>query len=260
MSEDIEISRNGRVQVIRLNRPAKKNAMTAAMYKAMTGALHHGDASPEVSAHVFLGLPGMFTAGNDMHDFLAAAQGGASRVEDVLNFVRALPKVTKPLVAGVCGFAVGVGVTMLFHFDLVYASPLAAFSTPFLNLGLVPEAGSSLIAPQLMGHRRAFEMLVLGEPFPAERALAAGLVNEIVPADSLEEKAIGAAALLASKPPQALAIARKLLRGGGADISKRIEEEAALFKERLTSPEALEAFRAFLEKRAPDFSRFQGNG
>jgi enoyl-CoA hydratase/carnithine racemase len=254
MSE-VTVTVHERIQVIRFMRPEKRNALTADMYAAISRALREGDASPEIAAHVFLGSGGVFTAGNDIADFLARAKGGTALGGPVLEFISLLPRVAKPMLAGVDGLAVGVGTTMLFHCDLVFASPAARLSTPFLDLGLVPEAGSSLLAPRLMGAQRAFELLVLGEPFPAERAREAGLVNAIVPAGDLEARVLAAASRLASKPPAALAASRRLLRGDGEAIAERIVEEARIFGERLKSPEAREAFSAFLEKRPPDFAK-----
>lgn len=256
MTADIEVTRDGAVQIIRFTRPAKKNAISGPMYRAMIDALIKGDADAGVAAHVFLGSGGVFSAGNDIADFLAISKGHATAhgVSDVLKFIAMLPQIAKPVIAGVGGLASGIAVTMLFHCDLVYAAPNATFATPFLNLGLVPEAGSSLLAPRLMGPQRAFELLVMGEPFSAERAREAGLVNAIIPADTLDDHALEAARRLARKPPEALAISRRLLRGDPADIKKRIDEEAALFLKRLTSAEAVEAFTAFFEKRPPNFS------
>ena len=155
------------------------------------------------------------------------------------------------------GLAVGVGTTLLLHCDLVYASPTSTFRTPFLDLGLVPEAGSSLLAPHLMGYARAFELLALGETFNADRAVAAGFVNAIVPASELETIARKAAVRLARKPPEALALCRRLMRGDNQAVGAAIEDEARVFMERLTSPEAREAFAAFLEKRLPDFAKLR---
>ena len=252
---DIATSIEDGVHTIRFNRPAKKNALTAAMYAAINEALAKGEADPAVVAHLFAGSGGVFSAGNDIADFVTIAKSGTGLEGPVLDFIRLLPRVTKPMIAAVDGLAVGIGTTLLFHCDLVYATPQARFITPFLDLGVVPEAGSSLLAPRRMGHARAFELLVLGEPLSAEKAREAGLVNAVVPADEVEATARKAAARLARKPPQALAIARRLLRGDDAILMTRIEEEARLFSERLASPEAQEAFAAFLEKRPPDFKR-----
>lgn len=256
MTSDIAISRAERVQTIRLMRVAKKNALTCAMYEAITAALDEGDRDPGIACHIIAGEGGVFTAGNDIADFLAQARSGALP-RPVLGFLGKLPRVEKPLIAVVDGPAIGVGTTLLMHCDLVYATPSARFGTPFLDLGLVPEAGSSLIGPRLMGHPRAFEMLVLGETFTAERAMQAGLVNAIVAADQIEATARKAALRLAAKPPAALAASRRLLRGAPDEIVRRVDEEIAIFAELLRSPEAQEAFQAFLEKRPPDFATMQ---
>lgn len=255
---ELEITIRDGVQTIRFTRPEKKNALLSTMYAAMTEALAAGDALDEVAAHVFVGSGGIFSAGSDITEFMARAKGGAALGGPVLQFIRALPQVQKPIIAAVDGLAVGIGTTLLFHCDLVYASPAARFQTPFLDLGLLPEAGSSLLAPRLLGPQRAFELLVLGEPFDAERARAAGLVNKIVPADQVEAAAVEAARRLAAKPPAALAASRRLLKGDLDAILARIDEEARLFAERLKSPEAREAFSAFLEKRKPDFAKARG--
>ena len=201
-----------------------------------------------------LGSDGVFTAGNDIADFRAAVDNG--RLDDqVFDFMRALVGCEKPLVAGVDGLAVGIGTTLLMHCDLAFASESARFMTPFLDLGLVPEAASSLLMPAQMGHVRAFELLCLGEAFDAGQALKAGLVNRVLAADDLEEATMTAARALAAKPRHALYTARRMLKGDRASLMARIEEEAETFAECLRSPEAREAFQAFLEKRPPDFER-----
>lgn len=253
---EIEISRADGVQTIRIQRPEKKNALLPAMYAAMHQTLVDGDASQDVRAHIITGSGGVFTAGNDIKDFMSRASDDAEPVgaSPVHQFISYLPRVEKPLIAAVDGLAVGVGVTMLFHCDLVYATPAARFMTPFLDLGLLPEAASSLLIPRRMGHARAFEMLVLGEPFTAERAREAGLVNAVVADNELEAAAASTAKRLAAKPPAALKTARDLMRGASVDeIVERLEAESRLFGERMRSPEAREAFQAFVEKRPPDF-------
>ncbi|MFT5510536.1 MAG: enoyl-CoA hydratase/carnithine racemase [Hyphomicrobiaceae bacterium] len=254
---EIEISRDAGVQTIRIQRPEKKNALLPAMYQAMYEALVDGDESSDVRAHILIGSGGVFSAGNDIKDFMSRAKDGVPQVGEtpVHRFIGYLPRVEKPLIAAVDGLAVGVGVTLLFHCDLVYASPSAKLITPFLDLGLVPEAGSSLLAPRRMGHTRAFEMLALGEAFSGERAREAGLVNAVVAADELEATARAAALRLAAKPPAALKIARDLMRGASVDeIVERLEAESKLFAGRMASPEAKEAFQAFVEKRPPNFN------
>lgn len=255
MIAEVTIASGDGVQVLRLTRPEKKNALTRPMYSALCDAIEAGDADASISAHVLIGSGGMFTAGNDINDFLAAGQAAGSRVNEVVRFIRLLPLIKKPFIAAVEGSAIGIGTTLLFHCDMVFATPDATFATPFLNLGLVPEAGSSLLMPRQMGMQRSFEMLVMGDTFTAERARDAGFVNAIVSADVLEKTAMRTARRLAAKPPEALAIARRLLRGSPSEISVRIDEEAVEFERRLKSPEAREAFQAFLEKRPARFSR-----
>ncbi len=245
---DIEISRVDRVQILRLTRSAKRNALTAAMYAALSEALLAGDSANDVAVHVILGSDGVFSAGNDLRDFLNAADGAEGPGNEVLRFIRLLPLVGKPLIAGVDGLAIGIGTTLLLHCDLVYASERAQFSTPFLNLGLVPEAASSLLMPQRRGYARAFDMLVLGSVFSAEDAKAAGLVNAVVPSSDLEPTVLDAARRLAEKPPEALAAARRLMRSDVTAILKCMDDEAEAFKQRLASPEARSAFAAFLTK------------
>jgi enoyl-CoA hydratase/carnithine racemase len=252
MSE-VEVTRSEGAQVVRFKRAGKRNALTGAMYSAITEALGEGDRDPAVVAHVMLGSDGVFSAGNDIADFLATARGEDGLAAEVVRFVRALPTVAKPIIAGVDGPAIGIGTTLLLHCDLVYATPGASFATPFLDLGLVPEAGSSRLMPARMGYARAFEMLVLGEIFSSDRARECGLVNAIVPTAELEETVLAAARRLAAKPPEALAAARRLMRGDPAAIIACIDAETSAFRERLASAEAVEAFEAFLEKRPPRF-------
>lgn len=260
MANGITVTREHGVQIIRLQRPEKKNALTSAMYAELVQAFTQGDAAEDVAAHAVFGLKGVFCAGNDIGDFLTFARTGGMPLEAILSFLGLLPRIAKPVIAGVDGIAVGVGTTMLMHFDLVYASPEAVFSTPFLDLGLVPEAASSLLMPRVMGDKRAFEMLVLGERFDAQRARDAGLINGIVPGDELEAKVLSAARRLAAKPPEALKLARALVRGTAEDVIARTRQEAELFRQRLASPEAMEAFQAFLEKRSPDFAKAARKG
>jgi enoyl-CoA hydratase/carnithine racemase len=257
---DVTITSADGVQILRLTRPEKKNALTAPMYKALSDALQAGDADPAVAVHVFMGSGGVFSAGNDIADFLEHARGTGSLGAETVRFIRLLPLVRKPMIAAVDGLAIGIGTTLLLHCDLAYASPAASLRTPFLDLGIVPEAGSSLLMPMRIGYARAFQMLCLGEPFTAEQALTAGLVNAVVPADRLEETALAAARRLAAKPPEALATARRMMRGEPSEIEARIDAEIAEFRTRLASPEAREAFEAFLAKRPPDFAKLRRPG
>ena len=248
MSE-VEVSHEGRVQIIRFNRAEKKNAITRAMYKTMADAMNAADNDADIGVTLFAGQPEVFTSGNDLKDFLAVATG-AEHGGEVGEFLLALATGKKPLVAAVDGLAVGVGCTMLLHCDLVYASTRAWMQTPFVDLGVIPEAGSSLLAPRLMGSQKAFELLAMGERFDARRAESAGLINEVLDPAELESRAMEMAVRLSKKPPQALEISRNLLRGNRDDIVERIHLESRYFSERLKSEEARNAFMAFMQKGA----------
>lgn len=248
MSDHIVIQRQDAVQIIRMNRPDKKNAITRAMYAEMAAALKAGDADPSVRVHVFLGVPGAFSAGNDLADFMAVASGGEGGAE-VWDFLAALALVEKPVVSGVDGIAVGIGTTINLHCDLTFATPRTVFRTPFVDLGLVPEAGSSLLAPRILGQQGAFALLGLGEGFPAERALAAGLIYKVVAEDELEAATLAAARDIAAKPPEALRIARDLMRGDRSELVARIKEEGEHFRARLVSDEACAALVAFMTRK-----------
>lgn len=254
MSEHILVDRpmehGGAVQVIRFNRADKKNAITQDMYATMVEALRSGDADDHVRTHVFLGTPECFTAGNDLQDFLSYAIKGRMSEGHVGQFLKQLALTKKPMIAGVDGLAIGIGTTMHFHCDLTFATPRSQFRTPFVDLGLVPEAGSSLLGPSVMGHQRAFAMLASGAGFSAQDACDAGLIYKVVPVEELESRTMAAAADIASKPPEALQIARDLLRKGQREaVLKRIEDETVLFAERLSSPEAKSAFEAFMMRK-----------
>lgn len=246
MSE-IEVETARGVMIVRMNRPDKKNAINTAMYRSMAEALTVANSDGSVRAVCIFGGPGAFCAGNDIGDFLAIAEGRQPPSE-VHAFLRALATSTKPLVAGVDGLAVGIGTTMLMHCDLAYASRASVFRTPFLDLGLTPEAASSLIGPKLMGDQRAFALLALGDSFDAEAAREAGLVYAVLE-NGVEEAALDAARRLAAKPEQALAAARWLLRGSPAAVLERIDLEIDYFTERLVSKEAREAFKAFMGRK-----------
>ena len=255
MSEEIDIEVRDGVQVIRWRRAHKRNALVGAMYDKMSDALAASEANDAIAAHVFIGSDGVFTAGNDINDFLRRAEDGSQDVAPSQLFIQQLPKVTKPMIAAVDGLAVGVGVTLLLHCDLVYATPAATFRTPFVDLGLIQEAGSSVLGPARLGHARAFELLVLGESWSAERGLTAGLLNAIIPPAELEGTALAAARRLAAKPRAAMLAARRMLKVDPALISATIAKEAAEYRTLMPSPEAREAFAAFLEKRKPDFAK-----
>ena len=248
MTDHILVERHGAVQIIRMNRPDKKNALTRAMYARMTAALAEGDADPSVRVHVFLGVPGAFSAGNDIADFLVFATGGEGGREG-WDFLFALARVEKPMVSGVDGIAVGIGTTLNLHCDLTFATPRTVFRAPFADLGLVPEAGSSLLAPRILGRQGAFALLGLGEGFSAERAKAAGLIYDVVAEDALESTVLNAADEIAAKPPQALKIARDLMHEPREELVARIELEMEHFNERLKSDEARAVLTAFMNRK-----------
>jgi len=247
MTDLIHCDTTDGVRTLRFNRADKKNALTAEMYAALAAAIGSAESEP-VGAIVLLGQPGVFSAGNDVSEFIAMARSGAAG-GPIIDFLRALATATVPLVAGVDGLAIGVGTTMLFHCDHVLASSAASFRTPFTDLGLVPEAGSSLVGPALMGHQLAFELLVAGQTFDAARACQAGFVNRIVASAELEAETLAFARMIAGKPRGAVRDAKRLLRGDSAARLERIDEELAIFAQRLTSPEAREAFAAFLARK-----------
>jgi len=241
------------VMTITLNRVEKKNSLTSAMYAVMADALDQANADAAVRAMVFQGHETIFSAGNDIGDFLNAP--AASNESPVFRFLRGISTFPKPVIAAVCGPAVGIGTTMLFHCDLVYAGDNAAFSMPFVNLGLCPEAASSYLAPQLMGYGRAAEALLLGEPFLAEAALEMGLISRIVPPAEVAALAQRQAQKLASKPLSSLIETKRLMKKGQAPlVAERMLEEGVSFGRMLREPAAREAFTAFMEKRRPDFS------
>lgn len=248
MTDHIVRMAAGGVLTLRLARPEKKNALTAAMYEALTDGLGAAAADPAITAVLIEGEGGTFCAGNDIGDFVAT--GGA---EAAMRFIRAIAGFAKPIVAAVDGLAVGVGTTMLLHCDLVYATPAARFSTPFAQIGLVPEAGSSLLLPRRIGEAKAAAMLLLAEPLDAEGAERAGFVTALVAADQLAATARAKAAKLAAMPPQALAATRALMRGDRAVLDAQLTREEQAFATALAGPEAKEALTAFLEKRPPVF-------
>jgi len=252
---DILITREAGVMTIELNRPQKKNAITADMYGAFADALTEAREMPEIRAVMLIGKRDVFTAGNDLQDFIDHPP--ESDDSPVFRFLRELSHAPKPIVAAVCGAAVGVGTTMLLHCDLVFAGDNARFSLPFAQLGLVPEAASSLLLPALFGYQRAAERLLLGEPFGAEEALKMGLVSAVLPADAVVGHARLQADKLVALPAAAVRATKRLMKHGRIEaIESRMILEGEEFRERLRSPEAREAFAAFFERRRPDFSRF----
>jgi enoyl-CoA hydratase/carnithine racemase len=251
---DILVHTEAGVCTITFNRPDKKNSITAAMYGTMADALQTAQDDAAVRCVVFQGSETMFSAGNDIADFLNNPPAGTG--SPVFRFLRGIAQFPKPLVAAVCGPAVGVGTTMLFHCDLVYAGDNAAFSMPFVNLGLCPEAASSLLVPQMLGYHRAAEALLLGEPFMAEAALEVGLVNRVLPPTEATGYAQAVARKLAAKPISALVETKRLMKKTHtAQVLAVMDEEGASFGRMLREPAAREAFGAFMERRKPDFSK-----
>lgn len=241
---DLLQRQHGAVLELRFNRPAKRNAITGPMYDALTAALAAASGSDGTRAVLITGEGDTFTAGNDIADFLAYA--GAGELPAV-RFIHAIAAFTKPLIAAVAGPAVGVGTTLLLHCDLVYAAPSARLLVPFVDLGLVPEAASSLLLPAAIGTHRASAMLLLGEPMTAEAAEAAGLLS-VVPAEALHEHALSAAQRLAAKPAAALQASRALMRPGTDAVRAHMRLEEAAFAKALASPDAQQAFQAFLNR------------
>lgn len=235
------------IQIIRFNRPEKKNAITRAMYQTMTDALKAAEAAPDIRVHAFLGTEGCFSAGNDLADFLAFAMSG-NMGREVIDFLVALASTKKPVVSGVDGLAIGIGTTIHLHCDLTVASDRSLFKTPFVDLALVPEAASSLLAPRVMGHQRAFALLALGEGLSAADAKEAGLIWKVTSPDAVEAETLSLAAKLAAKPPEALRIARDLMRGPPDGVLDRIQKEAEHFAAQLKSAEARAAFEAFMKR------------
>lgn len=252
--EHIKVSRDGAVLEIRFNRPAKKNAITNAMYGAMADALESAAADKSVRAILFTAEGDFFTAGNDLMDFAAQNTGSFEGPRHVERFLRRMIEAEKPVVAAVQGNAVGVGTTMLLQCDLVYIAEGAKLTTPFTDLGLVPENASSLTIPARIGHVRAFALLGLCEPLIGKDAATFGIANAALPAGEVETRARAAAQALTKKPAESLRLTKNLMRNRPA-LTERMNEEGKLFGERLKSAEAAEAFAAFAERRPPDFAK-----
>ena len=255
MSDHLDISTSNGILRIALNRPEKKNALTLAMYEGMTDALNDAANNSSVRVAVLYGLGGSFTAGNDLFDFLNDPP--KDDTSPVFRFLRAASTFPKPLIAAVEGHAIGIGTTILLHCDLAYAAPSARFQLPFVNLGLVPEAASSLLLPKTVGTKRATELLFFGEPFSAEDAHDAGLINAVITEGNVVDHALERAKELSLKPPASLRLTKDLLKTADTEaVARTMQAEGAHFIEALTGPEAQEALTAFIEKRAPDFSQF----
>jgi enoyl-CoA hydratase/carnithine racemase len=257
MSDILTHTESG-ILTLTFNRLERKNSITQAMYAALADALQQAAADSAVRVVVLQGHATVFSAGNDIEDFQKGA--GIPRTPDevppTFRFLHGIAAFSKPIVAAVCGPAVGIGTTLLLHCDLVVAGDNAAFALPFVNLGLCPEAASSLLIPQMFGYHRAAEALLLGEPFMAEAALEVGLVNRVVPPTEANNVAQALARKLASKPLSALMVTKRLLKQGQApQVAERMNDEGAHFRRLMTEPAAREAFAAFFEKRKPDFSQ-----
>jgi enoyl-CoA hydratase/carnithine racemase len=251
---DILTHTDAGVMTITFNRLDKKNSITSSMYAAMADAVAQAAIDPDVRVVVFQGHESIFSAGNDIGDFLN--QPPSTQESPVFRFLRGIATFEKPLLAAVAGPAVGIGTTMLFHCDLVYAGDNAAFSMPFVNLGLCPEAASSLLAPRMFGYHRAAEALLMGEPFFAEAAQEVGLVNRVVPPTEVNGYAQAQARKLAAKPLTSLIATKRLMKGDDQQaVLQKMDEEGQSFGRMLREPAAKEAFGAFMEKRKPDFSK-----
>jgi enoyl-CoA hydratase/carnithine racemase len=254
MNDEVLVHAEGGVMTLTLNRLERKNSITAAMYAALADAVARAQEDASVRVVLVQGHETVFCAGNDIGDFLH--QPPAGQDSPVFRFLHGIATCAKPLLAAVCGPAVGIGTTMLFHCDLVYAGDNAAFSMPFVNLGLCPEAASSLLAPQLLGYHRAAEALLLGEPFMAEAALEVGLVNRVLPPTEANAYAQAQARKLAAKPLASLVETKRLMKQAQQPtVLQQMAEEGESFRRLLVAPAAKEAFTAFMEKRRPDFSK-----
>ncbi|MGZ5870764.1 MAG: crotonase/enoyl-CoA hydratase family protein [Bradyrhizobium sp.] len=251
MTRHLIVTDEDATRVITLRRPDKKNAITQDMYRAMSEAIDTAQTDPAIRCIIMTGGSGVFTAGNDLEDFLkdGTSNSDAPRASNAVKFLHSLARNAKPIVAAVDGIAIGIGTTMLFHCDYVVASTTTTFSTPFIHLGLVPEGASSLLAPRAMGHQRAFAMLVMGRSLGAEEACLAGFVNAVVAPGHTEAEARKVAREICALPAEAVAISRKLLKPSPEDVTRRIDQESHLFGERMRSTEAVAAFKAFLSRK-----------
>lgn len=255
MPEIIDFHTADGVAHIGINRPEKKNALTRALYAGLVDALAKAEADKAVRVLLIHGTDECFTAGNDLQDFMNAPPADDS--SPTIRFIRALPKLQKPLVAAVAGPAIGIGTTLLLHCDLVYADPNSRFQLPFVNLGLSPEAASSFLLPYFIGHARASELLLFGDVFSAPTALELGLINGISQDGEVIPMAVAKARLLAERPAASLLLTKALMKRAHARlVEETMTDELAHFSKRLKSPEAAEAFKAFFERRKPDFSKF----
>ena len=256
MTEHVLVEKSEKLLVLTLNRPDKKNALTRAMYQTLATEISNANDDANIRCILIMANGDMFTAGNDLADFAAMGNAAAApKPEDGNPFLAALANARKPIVAAVNGRAVGVGVTMLLHCDMVYLAEDASLITPFVNLALVPEAASSLLMPLRIGHARAFEMFVLGEPVNAQKAVSWGIANCAVPPPDLHRSARAAALAIAARAPAAVGATKELMRDALV-LLERMSKEGGIFARQLKSAEFKEAFAAFSERRPPDFSKF----
>ena len=255
MTDHIKTELSGGVLTVTLARPEKKNAITQAMYAALSDATERARTDDAVRVLLFRSEGDSFSAGNDIADFIALGSQGQQPLDmSVFRFLKALADLDKPAVAAVRGRAVGIGLTLLLHCDMVVAAEDALLSAPFINLALAPEAASSMLLPAVLGHQRAFEMFALGEPITGRQALDWGLANRAVPADQVDHEALRLATLLAARAPNSIRSTKRLMRDAGA-LWSLMQREGEAFGAQMKSPEAMEAFMAFSQKRAPDFSK-----
>lgn len=251
----IQTTEAGGVLTLRINRPDKKNALTQTMYSLMADAIEAAATDPAVRVVLFTGTGGVFTSGNDIKDFLNVPPATAD--SPVARFMRALAVFPKPVVASVTGLAIGIGVTMLLHCDLVYVGKNTRLQMPFVNIGICPEYASTYLLPRVMGHQRAAELVLFGDPFTAQTALECGLVNAVLDDDAVDAHALERATRLAQQAPNAVRVTKKLLKRWRQDVVEdAMAVEAEHFTRLLREPEAMEAMTAFMQKRKPDFSRF----
>jgi enoyl-CoA hydratase/carnithine racemase len=254
---DILTNKKNNILTIEFNRPQKKNSITEEMYQTMADALKDAQSDTQVRAILFCGKPDIFTAGNDLEDFMNASAQRELADRPVAQFMLQLSGAAKPVIAAVAGAAIGIGTTMLLHCDLIYAADNAKFSMPFAKLGLCPEFASSMLLPQIVGYQRAAEKLFFGESFSAEEAFQMGLIAKVLPSAELLPFANAQAAKLAALPASSLRTTKRLMKASQTDaIMARMGEESKFFGAMLLAPEAKEAFNAFFEKRRPDFTKF----
>ena len=251
MSEHIIVEDVDSTRTITMRRPEKKNTLTQEMYLAMSDAIDSAQSNPAIRCLILTGRSGVFTAGNDIADFLQAATEklDVARPRNAVIFLQSLVNNKKPIIAAVDGIAIGIGTTMVFHCDYVVASTMTTFSSPFIQYGLVPDGATSLLVPRMVGHQRAFSMLVMGRPITAEDAREAGFVNMVVAPGHAVVEARKVAREICALPADAVAISRKLLKLPAEDLIRRIDQENHFFGERLRSPEAIAAFQNFFMRK-----------